>query len=233
MGTTTGFMAYSNKFLIQGPISVIDSNMMNTLFMAIVLPVGAYLLGSIPFGLVFVRLRAKADIRDIGSGNIGTTNVKRVLGTPWAVATLVCDVLKGLLPVLGALYLSKGACLWLPAIVSLAAICGHIYPIYLKGRPSGKGVATTLGCLVVIAPLATAICVLALVSAVFFSRRMSVGSMTAMLVLPPATWFTTHDPVVCAGSIPIMVLILIRHKENLRRLAAGVEPAIEFSRRKT
>jgi len=206
--------------------------MMNTVFLAIVLPIAAYLLGSIPFGLVFVRLRAKVDIRDIGSGNIGTTNVKRVLGTPWAVATLVCDLLKGLLPTLGALYLSEGHYLWLPAVTALAAICGHIYPIYLKGFPSGKGVATTLGCLIVISPLAMALSVLALVVAVYFSRRMSVGSMTAMLVLPPAVWFTTHDPVLCAAAISIMVLILARHKENIQRLACGVEPKIHFNRSK-
>ncbi len=206
--------------------------MTNALLIAIMLPLGAYLVGSIPFGLVFVRLRAKVDIREIGSGNIGTTNVKRVLGTPWAVATLICDALKGALPAGAAVYLSNSTFLWLPSIVSLAAICGHIYPIYLGCRPSGKGVATTLGGLIVIAPLATLLYLLVLVAAIWGSRRVSVGSLTGALFLPPASWFTTHDPAVCAASIVIMVLILLRHKENLQRLAAGVEPTIEVSRRK-
>ncbi|MEJ2153972.1 MAG: glycerol-3-phosphate 1-O-acyltransferase PlsY [Desulfobacteraceae bacterium] len=206
--------------------------MMNTLLLSISLPVVAYLLGSIPFGLLFVRLRAKTDIRDIGSGNIGTTNVKRVLGTPWAVATLICDVLKGFLPALAALYFFEEPYLWLPAIVSIAAICGHIYPIYLRFKPSGKGVATTLGCLLVIAPFATLLYLMVLVAAIYFSRRVSVGSLAGALLLPPAAWFTTHDPVVCATTIWIMVWILIRHKENIERLASGVEPAIRFNRRK-
>ncbi len=206
--------------------------MMNTFLTAIVLTAGAYLLGSIPVGLLFVRLRAKRDIRKVGSGNIGTTNVKRILGTSWALATLICDVLKGLLPTLGALYLSKGPYLWMPSIVAAAAICGHIFPIYLKGRPSGKGVATTLGCLIIIAPLATAISMAALAAAIYFSRRVSVGSMIGMMVLPPATWFTTYDPVLCATTIGIMILILARHKDNIQRLARGIEPEIDFSRRK-
>jgi glycerol-3-phosphate acyltransferase PlsY len=210
-----------------------DGFMMNTLLSAIMLPVVAYLSGSIPFGLLFVRLRAKTDIRDIGSGNIGATNVKRALGTPWAVATLVCDGLKGWAPTLAALHLSGGSWLWLPAIVAMAAICGHIYPIYLGFRPSGKGVATTLGCLLVIAPLGTLFYVIVLVAAIYFSGRVSAGSLIGALFLPPAAWFTTHDPAVCAATLGIMVLILIRHKENIQRLASGAEPIIRFSRRKT
>ena len=208
------------------------NTMMNTLWTAIVLTAGAYLLGSIPFGLLFVRLRAKVDIREIGSGNIGTTNVKRVLGIPWAVATLLSDGLKGALPAWAAMHLAAGPYLWLPAIVSLAAVCGHIYPLYLGCRPNGKGVATTLGCLLVVAPLATAVYLCIIVMAIWLSRRISVGSLIGAFFLPPAIWLTTYDPVVCAGSIGIMVLIFIRHKENIQRLAAGVEPAIHFSRGK-
>ncbi len=205
--------------------------MMNTLWTVLVLAAGAYLVGSIPFGLLFVRLRAKVDIREIGSGNIGTTNVKRVLGMKWAVATLLSDGLKGALPAWAAMHLAAGPYLWLPAIVSLAAICGHIYPLYLGCRPNGKGVATTLGCLLVIAPLATAVYLFIIVLAVWLSHRMSVGSLIGAIFLPPAIWFTTHDPFVCAGSIVIMVLIITRHRENLQRLAAGVEPAIHFRQR--
>jgi acyl phosphate:glycerol-3-phosphate acyltransferase len=210
-----------------------DGFMMNTILTAVVLPACAYLLGSIPFGLLFVRVRAKADIRDIGSGNIGATNVKRALGIPWAVATLVCDGLKGFVPTLAALHLSGGHCLWLPAMVAIAAIYGHIYPIYLRFRPSGKGVATTLGCLLVITPLGTLFYVIVLVAAIYFSRRVSVGSLIGAIFLPPSAWFTTHDPAVCAATLWIMILILIRHKENIQRLASGVEPTIRFSRSKT
>ncbi len=206
--------------------------MMNTISTVIVLTAGAYLIGSIPFGLLFVRLRANVDIRDIGSGNIGATNVKRVLGMPWAIATLLSDGLKGALPAWVAIHHAQAPSLWLPAIVSLAVICGHIYPLYLGCRPNGKGVATTLGCLLVIAPLATAVYIIIIVLAIWLSHRVSVGSLIGAFFLPPAIWFTTFDPVMCAGSIGIMVLILIRHKENIQRLAAGIEPTIHFRKRK-
>ena len=199
---------------------------MNHLLFAMALPVLAYLLGSIPFGLLIVRRLAKADIRHIGSGNIGATNVRRAVGTKWAAATLVCDLSKGILPALAAVLLSTTTCQWLPAITAVAAVCGHIYPVYFQFRPGGKGVATTLGSFLIISPWACMICLLIFVTTVFVARRVSVGSLAGTFILAPATWFTTHDPALTAAAILIMVLVLYRHSDNLQRLARGVEPTI-------
>jgi glycerol-3-phosphate acyltransferase PlsY len=199
---------------------------MNHLLFAMALPVLAYFLGSIPFGLLIVRRLAKADIRHIGSGNIGATNVRRAVGTKWAAATLVCDLLKGILPTLAAVLLSTTTYQWLPAITALAAVCGHIYPVYFQFRPGGKGVATTLGSVLVISPWACMICLMIFVTTVYMARRVSVGSLAGTFILPPATWFTTHDPALATTTILIMVLVLYRHGDNIQRLARGVEPTI-------
>jgi acyl phosphate:glycerol-3-phosphate acyltransferase len=199
---------------------------MNMFLIAIVLPPSAYLLGSIPFGLLIVRLLTKVDIRHIGSGNIGATNVKRAVGTKWAAATLICDGLKGFLPVLTALWLYQTTYQWLPAITTLAAIAGHMYPLYFGFKPGGKGVATTLGCLLIIAPMACAVAIVIFIPAVYLSKRVSVGSLAATLSMPPATWFTTHDPAIAMAAIIIMSLILSRHKDNIQRIAQGLEPTI-------
>lgn len=199
---------------------------MNTFLIALALPPIAYLLGSIPFGLLIVRLLIKVDIRRIGSGNIGATNVKRTVGTKWAAATLICDGLKGFLPALVALWLYETTYQWLPAMTTLAAIAGHMYPLYFGFKPGGKGVATTLGCLLIIAPVACMIALVLFIPAVYLSKRISVGSLAATLSLPPAAWFTTHDPAIAMAAIIIMTLILSRHKDNILRLAQGVEPTI-------
>jgi len=199
---------------------------MNTYLIMTAIPLGAYLLGAVPFGLLIVLGLTRTDIRQMGSGNIGATNVRRAAGTPWAVVALICDVLKGLLPTLAALLISNAQYQWLPAIAALSAVLGHMYPIYLRFKPSGKGVATTLGCLLVLAPWACLLIVLGFILSVYWSRRVSIGSITGALLLPPAAWFTTHDPAVTAVAVIMMVLILLRHKENFQRLAAGKEPTL-------
>lgn len=199
---------------------------MNTFIIAAALPPIAYLLGSIPFGLLIVQLLTQGDIRRMGSGNIGATNVKRAVGARWAAATLMCDGLKGFLPTLAAIWLCGTTHQWLPAMTALAAIVGHMHPLYFGFKPGGKGVATTLGCLLIIAPMACIIALAIFLPAVYFSRRVSVGSIGATLSLPPTTWFTTHDPAIGIAAIIIMALILSRHKDNIQRLANGLEPTI-------
>lgn len=199
---------------------------MNTIVSVIGLPICAYLLGSIPFGLLIVLLLKKVDIRQIGSGNIGATNVKRAAGKKWALITLICDVLKGFLPTYAGMLLFSSTHHWVPSLTALAAILGHMHPVYLKFKPSGKGVATTLGCLLPMAPLAGLISMLGFLMAAYLSRRVSVGSLTGVFILPPAVWFTTQNPTVCAATIIVMVLILVRHKDNIQRLANGCEPTI-------
>jgi glycerol-3-phosphate acyltransferase PlsY len=196
---------------------------MHSFLFIISLPISAYLIGAIPCGWILVRWVSGTDIRTIGSGNMGTTNVRRAIGSKWAAATLICDVLKGLLPTLAAC--SQGYP-WLPAVTALAAVCGHMYPIYFGFRPSGKGVATSLGALLIIAPWSCLCAVTGFLVAVRLSRRVSVGSLTGIFLLPPSTWFTSHDLYLTVVALVIMVLIITRHGENIQRLAQGREPAI-------
>ena len=199
---------------------------MYTFLIILSLPIAAYLIGAVPCGWILVRWVTGTDIRTIGSGNMGATNVRRAIGSKWAAATLTCDVLKGLLPTLTACSFSNGGLSWLPAITALAAVCGHMYPIYFRFRPSGKGVATTLGGLLIIAPWSCLCAVTAFLFAVRLSRRVSVGSLAGILLLPPSAWFTSHDPFLTIVTLVIMVLIIARHGDNLQRLAQGKEPAI-------
>ncbi len=199
---------------------------MYTFIATLCLPILAYLLGAVPFGLLIVRGVAGTDIRQIGSGNIGATNVRRAVGSKWAAAALICDILKGLVPTMAALSLSNTGYLWLPAITALAAICGHMYPVYLKFKPSGKGVATAMGSLLTPAPWACLCAISAFLISVRLSRRVSIGSLAGTFILPPSTWFTSHDPFLTLSTLIIMVLILARHKENIERLARGTEPVL-------
>lgn len=199
---------------------------MNTLTLTIVLPLLAYLSGAVPFGLLIVRWVAQHDVRQAGSGNIGATNVRRIAGTTWGIVTLVCDVLKGMLPALIALRLAPSAPPWLTPAVALAAISGHMFPIYLKFKPSGKGVATALGCFGVIAPTACGLALIAFIITVSAKRIVSVGSLAAMALLPLFVWLTTRDPYLTSGSFLAALLIISRHKANLERLFRGNEPTI-------
>jgi glycerol-3-phosphate acyltransferase PlsY len=199
---------------------------MDSFIATLMLPILAYLLAAVPFGLLIVRRAAGVDIRHIGSGNIGATNVRRAAGNKWATVALICDALKGLVPTVAALSLNNSGYLWLPAITALAAVCGHMYPIYLKFKPSGKGVATAMGSLLFAAPWACLCAVTVFLMAARLSRRVSVGSLAGAFVLPPATWFTSHDPFLTLATLVIMILILVRHKENIERLAQGKEPVL-------
>jgi len=192
----------------------------------------AYLLGSIPCGLVLTRAFAATDVRRCGSGNIGATNVARVAGRWLGLATLAADVLKGLLPVYLARSLPAPAAdleTWATA-AALLAFCGHLYPLYTRFRGGGKGVATGLGSFLLLAPGAV-MGVLAVFLVVFFiGRRVSAASLAAAAVLPPAVFLTGQAGVVCAGAVIVAVFIFLRHAENIRRLRAGTEPEFRVPR---
>jgi glycerol-3-phosphate acyltransferase PlsY len=186
----------------------------------------AYLLGSIPCGLVLTRAFAATDVRRYGSGNIGATNVARVAGWSLGLATLAADALKGWLPVYLARSLpapAAGAETWATA-AALLAFLGHLYPLYTRFRGGGKGVATGLGSFLLLAPGAVAI-VLAVFLVVFgIGRRVSAASLAAAAALPAAVLLTGQGGVVCTGAIVVTVFIFLRHAENIRRLRAGTEP---------
>jgi len=191
------------------------------------LPAFAYLLGSVPWGVVLTRIFASVDIRQHGSGNIGATNVSRVAGSTLGLLTFIGDVLKGAVPVFLAFTLAgeiQSTADLLLAIVALAAFFGHLYPLFMKLKGGGKGVATCAGCFVVLSPLACLSALLAFIVVLFLSQRVSAGSLAAAAVLPCAAWFSTASGYVTASAVIMAIFIFIRHAENIKRLVAGTEP---------
>ncbi|NQT03408.1 MAG: glycerol-3-phosphate 1-O-acyltransferase PlsY [Planctomycetes bacterium] len=201
--------------------------------------IGAYLLGSIPFGLLIAKAHGK-DLRSIGSGNIGATNVSRALGRKWAYVCFALDVLKGMVPMLVIMFIAKPAgvvmlLLWL--VVGCAAILGHIFPIYLKFK-GGKGVATSFGIALGLWPYYTICALFAVVIWVvvvliwrYVSLASIVGSVSfpvvlilAIILKPGWDFFSLWPLLVAATAIPLMVII--RHRENIKRLLAGTESKI-------
>ena len=197
----------------------------------------SYLLGSIPFGYVLVRLVRHEDIRAFGSGNIGATNVARGGGKALGIATLVLDCLKGALAVLLAFQIARHIGLNRPvaynlaSLAALAAILGHVFPVWLRFR-GGKGVATALGVFLVLSP-ATVACALLAFAAVFaLTRFVSLASIAGALTLTLAAWFfvAARTPFTVAAFLGIPVLVIAKHHANIRRLLAGTES--RFSTRK-
>jgi glycerol-3-phosphate acyltransferase PlsY len=212
---------------------------------------GAYLLGSIPFGVLIARAYGK-DLRAIGSGNIGATNVARALGKKWAYACFALDVLKGMIPMLVTMPLvtSKSTqgnefilhLLWLA--VGCAAIIGHIFPIYLKFK-GGKGVSTSFGVALGLWPYYSICALIAIsvwIAVVLIWRYVSLASIVASVTFPLALilaiviksgWtFTTLWPLVIAATV-IPLMVIIRHRENIKRLLAGTESKILHGKNKT
>jgi glycerol-3-phosphate acyltransferase PlsY len=188
----------------------------------------AYLIGSIPSGLVLARVFGGIDVRRQGSGNIGATNVARAAGAGLGLATLAADLLKGLLPVFFAQRLDPAETAWV--VAALLAFFGHLFPVFTRFRGGGKGVATAAGGFLLLAPAAVAAGGV-LFAAVFASwRRVSAASLAAALMLPAAAWFAGQAPAVWAGAAVAALLIVWRHAGNLRRLAAGIEPKFRLGR---
>lgn len=182
----------------------------------------SYLLGSIPSGLFLAR-RAGVDIRAAGSGNIGATNVTRTAGWRLGVATLGADVGKGVVPMLVSGWAGLGtasACL-----VALATVAGHLFPCF-GGFRGGKGVATSLGVLLVLAPDVALAAVAVFAVLVSMTRIVSLGSIAAALCLPVAFSTRGYPPVAIGTGIVLAAAIAWRHSDNIARLCAGTEPRI-------
>jgi len=195
----------------------------------LILPFFAYLLGSIPWGLVLTRLFTSTNIRQEGSGNIGATNVRRVAGTKLGLLTLAGDILKGAVPVWLAVSLTDSNGFWASFYISLiafAAFLGHLYPIYMKFKNGGKGVATAAGCFAVISPPALGVVILVFILFVCGFNRVSAASLAAAAVLPVAVWKATGSGVLTGCAAATAVFIGFRHKENIKRLLSGTEPTI-------
>lgn len=197
----------------------------------IALAIGAYLLGSIPTGYLVARAKG-IDIRSVGSGNIGATNVFRILGKPAGVFVLVFDGLKGF-----------AACAWFSDLIiqvfgvpggaevdarlaaGIAAVLGHNYPCWLKFQ-GGKGVATSAGALAALVPWALLIILSIWIILSGLTRYVSVGSVAASFTLPFATWFTTQSWTLTIFTAAMGALAIFKHKGNIQRLLNGTENRI-------
>lgn len=201
---------------------------------AVILILGAYLLGSIPWGLIFTRLFTQQDIRQKGSGNIGATNVRRTAGSLPALLTLTGDILKGAAPVYLAGQLPFSEAFppdTIPLLAALSAFLGHLYPFFLGFKDGGKGVATAAGCFLILCPLAVLISVIIFLTAACWSNHASVGSMAAMLILPAAVRFGGGALTMVILAAVVSVFVIERHRDNINRLRNGTE-ALIWERRK-
>ncbi|HXS41009.1 MAG TPA: glycerol-3-phosphate 1-O-acyltransferase PlsY [Stellaceae bacterium] len=187
----------------------------------------AYLAGSIPFGLLLTKARGHGDIRSVGSGNIGATNVLRTGDKPLALATLFCDILKGFLPVLIAQRFGPDAA----AAAAVAAPLGHIFPVWLRFK-GGKGVATAGGALLAYAwPAALAAVATWIVVAIVF-RYSSLAALAAAASAPLYAWLLLHQPGPTLVVLFIALVVIVRHRDNLARLLRGKESKIVLRKRR-
>jgi len=215
---------------------------------SIILIPAAYLLGSVPFGIVFARLLGGVDPRASGSQNIGATNVARTAGKAAGALTLVFDILKGALPTLLAFYLGGilasgysaieasggppspfperlGPQVIIVTLTALSAFMGHLFPLFLSFK-GGKGVATACGMMFVVSPVATLLSLAVFVIVVLVKRYVSLGSIISASLMPVfLSFLPSRRDYVMLGVI-VAFLVIIRHGENIKRLAAGVENKI-------
>jgi acyl phosphate:glycerol-3-phosphate acyltransferase len=182
----------------------------------------AYLAGSIPTGYIVGSL-VGVDLRKTGSGNIGATNVARVLGKRQGLLTLIADAAKGFMPVFVAVQLDLSVTA--TAFVAVAAFLGHLYPIFLKFK-GGKGVATALGAFLGVAPIASLILIALFAAIVLSSRIVSLSSMIAAAAAPVVLWFFSYPLVLIGMSAFFAAMIIVRHRTNIKRLLAGTEPKL-------
>ena len=201
---------------------------MDMLFYALLI-VGAYLVGAIPFGLIIGKLNG-VDIRTVGSGNIGATNVTRAVGKTAGKVCFFLDFLKGALPVLAAQLIYPGVH-WLPLVCGGAAVIGHIFPVYLKFK-GGKGISTAAGVALALAPYPLVCAAAIWVLSFFIWRYVSLASILAALTLPLFAGLfiflgwgtaTARSWITLGFLIAAAVVAVLRHTENIKRLVNGTE----------
>lgn len=193
----------------------------------------AYLIGSINFAIIFSKKFAGFDVREKGSKNAGTTNVLRTVGKKAAVLTLICDILKGVVSVLLAML---AAYIWketdaevLKYLAGLFAIIGHTWPVYY-GFKGGKGVATSLGVLLMVNAQIGVICLVFALIIMIATRWVSLGSILAAILFPILTVFMTDNFWAKVISILIGLLVIFNHRSNIKRLKQGTENKLSFKK---
>jgi acyl phosphate:glycerol-3-phosphate acyltransferase len=199
------------------------------------IPVVAYLLGTIPFGLLLGKVFGGADVRKAGSGNIGATNVARVAGPVAGIFTLALDAAKGAAAVWLAGRFANDSATWM-TIAGLAALLGHCFPIWLGFR-GGKGVATAAGVFLALCPLALLGSLTLFILVVVFWRYVSLGSIAAAAAIPILVyflWAPHHAPplAVTFGALAAALLVVYKHDANIQRLVEGREPRFSFGKSK-
>ena len=204
-----------------------------------VMAIIAYLIGSVNFSIILSKKMAGFDVREKGSGNAGTTNMLRSVGKKAAAITLVCDILKGVIAILIALLIGKivdgsnGALL--VQIAGIFVILGHTFPIFFKFK-GGKGVATSLGVLIMSNWQIGLICLVFALILIALTQMVSVGSIAAAILYPVLTLFIPQNYIVPGSyliySIILAVIIVFNHRENVKRLLSGTENRISFKNTK-
>jgi len=203
---------------------------------------GSYAIGAIPFGYIVYYLATRTDVRTVGSGNIGATNVGRLLGFRYFLLVFVLDLLKGLLPTLGLPWLAGKLGLptpaELPVVAALAAIVGHNFPVYLGFR-GGKGVATSLGALLALDPIACGAATFVFFTIFLITRYVSLSSMSGGVAFVATYFERTVDPwsrenrAMSLLALAVVGLLILRHRKNIGRLIAGTETKVPLRRRKS
>ncbi len=205
----------------------------------IVVAIIAYLIGSINFSVIFSKKMAGFDVREKGSGNAGTTNMLRSVGKKAAAITLICDILKGVVAILIAMFIVwafkvENASL-LVQIAGIAVVLGHTFPIFF-GFKGGKGVATSLGILIMSNWQIGLICLVFGVVLIALTRMVSLGSCAAAVLFPVLTLFINEHYIVSQGSsyliysIILAVIVLFNHRSNIQRILSGKENKISFKK---
>lgn len=192
--------------------------------------IAAYLIGGIPFGYLLVRWRTGEDVRGMGSGNIGATNVLRTTGRVAGVATLILDILKAVLAVWIMDRVSKGSPLWM-SLAAVAVILGHAFPVFLKFK-GGKAVASFIGAFLYLTPVALIAVIIVFVAVVAVTRYISLGSIIAAILFPLAVFLIIHpDYPVLLAALFSGAFIVWRHAANIARIQAGNENVFTFGKK--
>jgi glycerol-3-phosphate acyltransferase PlsY len=188
--------------------------------MPVIAIVTAYAIGSIPFALILARRWGTGDLRRIGSGNVGAANVWRATGVTAGLLVALLDIAKGAAGVVVAQRLSGNMAT--PAVAGVAAILGHIYPVWLGFR-GGKGVATSCGVFAMLTPVAVPPALAIFLASIWLTKYISVGSVVASLALPPIAYATGSPRPTIVAAVAVAGLIVFRHRSNLQRVRAGTE----------